>query len=349
MVKYCNNDLMEPMFSELISLGIYIIFGVMTTYFCIHACIQINIINKKTPFTKGLYYSQMIFFITALGYFIFRVPVNILNCFVSDRRIYLLFWLVMIVLFGLHYLTLILTLFYRLESVFSNTILQLSNKSKVLFYLNFGFLIVFGFTTVGLILANIYILIFYLLAFGIILLNLTVLAQILAWTFVSKLGKLNRNNKAVSTEMELKFMDTITKYAILSVTSVMFTTFVLLSIIYSALKSEWSYIDGVLQAIGAVLDVFIDTLCMYLSLSVNNRMYYYICWFCDIKCKLLCVKNYSNNKETRDTIKEMARQSTRLSVNTITSMGLNQTKSTGTSQIQRIPSQSPRCPSDNEH
>ena len=138
-----------------------------------------------------------------------------------------------------------------------------------------------------------------------------------------KLGKLNKSNKDVSTNEELKQMNLITKYAILSVISVMLTTLVIISIIYSYINNEWRYIDGAFQAITGAFDVLCDSLCMYLSLNINDKQYHYVCSLCDSECKIICAKCYTNNEETRNTIRENTKLHSIVSLTSLQSSALN--------------------------
>ena len=86
----------------------------------------------------------------------------------------------------------------------------------------------------------------------------------------------------------------------------MFTTIVGSTIFISSL-TNWGYWDAVIQANLFCFDVILDTICMALSLQLNNEKYLSLCFCCDKRLKLCCANIYNANDTTIENIKEMSR------------------------------------------
>eukprot|EP00483_Globobulimina_turgida_P007136 UN07150 len=118
-------------------------------------------------------------------------------------------------------------------------------------------------------------------------------AQFLAWMFVYKLFKIKAAvvNDQVSNNDLLKTMQ---KYSVLSVVSVMLTT---LYAVAAAIGSSMGFRHSIAVVLAVILclDVFIDSMCMTLSLKVNDKYYGMIC------C-LFTRSSNNNNKQFKRTL-----------------------------------------------
>ena len=95
--------------------------------------------------------------------------------------------------------------------------------------------------------------------------------QFMAWSFVCKLNRIGK---------------TMQKYAVLNIVSISFTTIYAVFAVICVFvhiemdHSELVYLEQTVLAVVVVMDVFIDTICMTLSLSVNDQYYRYCCYLC---------------------------------------------------------------------
>merc|ERR1712151_212208 len=104
--------------------------------------------------------------------------------------------------------------------------------------------------------------------------------QFMAWSFVFKLGKIGKSAQCTSNA------DTIRKYAVLNIVSISFTTiyavFGVICVSYRSSMNEFElvYLEQTVLAVVVVIDVFLDSICMTLSLNVNERYYHLCCFLC---------------------------------------------------------------------
>merc|ERR1712113_114019 len=83
-----------------------------------------------------------------------------------------------------------------------------------------------------------------------------------------------------SKEKGEQLIKTVKKYSILSVTSVMFSTLYSFAMIAISMTGIWTYFLSEGLAFVLCLDVFIDTICMILSLHINHKYYERLCCCC---------------------------------------------------------------------
>merc|ERR1711933_507088 len=111
---------------------------------------------------------------------------------------------------------------------------------------------------------------------GLIIFITIIISQYLAFTFVYNLQNIRRNIEELTND---KLLKTVKKYSVLSVISVMFSTlYALMMIIISLLGITFNHTIANITGCIICLDVFIDTLCMILSLNMNDKYYQRICF-----------------------------------------------------------------------
>merc|ERR1712154_524236 len=110
--------------------------------------------------------------------------------------------------------------------------------------------------------------------------------------FVYNLHRL-RKDAVDSKEKGEKLIKTVKKYSVLSVISVMFSTLFAFVMIFVSMTGIWTYFLSEGMAFVLCLDVFIDTICMILSLHINHKYYERLC-FCCIKKRTKPNKKLTN-------------------------------------------------------
>ncbi len=259
--------------SEMSLLGIYCLLESVQLTMCVISLKQLSNQKEKSP--KSLRISQWIFYLSALTFSLCRIPTTLCFCFALNY--YTPIWFILSLSYVVHLFGLLLILFSRLKFVFINTQYSLNRKTIYTLWLIFIFL---PFATA---LANAlggFGVISYSMVIGIqslMILIFLVTAQFLAWSFVYKLFQIKKKNvDGGQKEMNDTFLKTIKKYSVLSVVSVMFTTLYAVVAAVGFSISVKYYISAFLAATLCV-DVFIDTMCMTLSLKVNAKYYKMIC------------------------------------------------------------------------
>ena len=154
---------------------------------------------------------------------------------------------------------------------------------------------------------------------GIFIIIILITTQILAWMFVIKLTKLNKQtmrhsmDDTIPTINNHRLLRTIRKYAVLSIFSVMFTTFyAIISIIFTNLSGKYDYQLFAISAIILCADVFMDTLCMTLSLSMNSKYYQLLCscFHHNYKCCDLEMNGINTMHKIRASLASITKQAT---------------------------------------
>eukprot|EP01083_Nonionella_stella_P086592 240666_1 len=125
---------------------------------------------------------------------------------------------------------------------------------------------------------------FLLMALYLIILLL--FSQMLACTFVYKLYVLNRRTKTDSKDNSL--IELMTKYTLLAIISIIGTVSLLVILVLSSLAEQSS--DLVLvNHISQMSDVFLDVICVSLSMKFSANWYRRLCSGIDSKCRLCCL------------------------------------------------------------
>ena len=116
------------------------------------------------------------------------------------------------------------------------------------------------------------------LSIGLLIVGGLCLAQFLAFTFVYNLKQIRKDAKDANNATSESLLRTVKKYSKLSVISVMFSTvYALVMIVLGSLNIVWNRWTFEILAIILCLDVFIDSLCMMLSLHANDKYYRALC------------------------------------------------------------------------
>ena len=247
---------------------------------------KIQVGGSKTKFPKLMYIAFWIFYLSALLFAIFR-PINTaLWCFAPDFQG--ISHQILATMYAFHWYALILVLYSRLTHVFKDSAYAINRTT--LSILRISIIISFILVFICLVLQIWRIVHDWILfvSIGIVLIVLIIIAQFLAWTFVYKLWKINSDRVDIadkqdpkSQEVNVKMLRQVKKYSVLGVISVMFTTFYALVEIVASIFGYRSF--AVVETFGFMIamDMFVDTVCMALSLGVNNRYYKYLCFIFD--------------------------------------------------------------------
>eukprot|EP01084_Bolivina_argentea_P190803 327777_1 len=244
---------------------------------------QIRNFHKKNHFSFISLAAQLVFYFASIVFATSRILNSIFVLYGMYARF--ITYLLMVVSYSIHFFALLLILYSRLKSVFDESVQRL-NKTTV-YYLRF----LLTFLIFQLPLAVVFMLFLpvstLILYTALMLFLVLATAQCLSWMFVYKLYKINKEIDMV----ESKLLPTMKKYAILSMISVMFTTiYGIVSIIVSAIGDN-SYLSLAILGFILCIDVFVDTICMALSLKSNDRYYRRMCG-----CFLLSNKAVINQK-----------------------------------------------------
>ena len=291
-MKYCPKPALwynSPIIGHIIINGIITPFiGIIGIILSVISIYQLNRIKLKA----SLNYIQILFYMFGILYFIVQPIAGLLHCFGGEYAVYGTG--IITGSYCLHKLFFMLTLYKRLLITFDHSIFEISKVYIYIFRFNILILVILLVWTV-----LIYILHEYTLndlqitgyLIGLQLINIIITSQILAWTFVYRLNKLSellRNNKS----QDESYINTITKYSVLSIVSVTFTTLqpFILIISYTLFGAKSPRIYGEIITLCQCFDIFIDTICMQLSLGINMTKYAFICHYCDYNLRICCSK-----------------------------------------------------------
>eukprot|EP01084_Bolivina_argentea_P267061 453209_1 len=271
MSSNCQDD----MTYQMIILFLFIIIGCIQTVLCIISLYQVMQIHRKKHFTNLLLISQWIFYCSSLIFGISRICGNITWCFVPvyDNLTFML----CAVTYTIHWYALFI-LYSRLRQVFDDTLYQLNKTTVNIIQFTLGFLVV-GTVAINILLGlekgGVFVLRFCI---GLLVVAALIVAQFLSFIFVYNLRKIHKETILSSNKLHSnKMLETVRKYSILSVISVMASTCYSITIFMAAFGAINYEKSLAALTIFLVLDVFIDTICMTLSLSVNDTYFRRIC------------------------------------------------------------------------
>eukprot|EP01084_Bolivina_argentea_P269493 458045_1 len=252
--------------------SLYIIIETAQIILCSVALYQTMKLHKKKHFPILLLISQLIFYISALVFALARIYDTIFFCWIMDYQP--LSFATLGATYSIHWFALLFILYSRLQLVFDETEYKLKKCTVYIIWFLFTFIIVVS-AALNVMMAMgqpVTLLI------GLMLVIVLTTAQILSFTFVSKLQTLRQKTKELNRKTDLKLFETVRKYAVLSVISVMFSTFYAFVMIIAALIGIWTYWVSEILALVLVLDVFVDSLCMALSINLNEKYYKKLCF-----------------------------------------------------------------------
>jgi len=293
-MKYCPSPALwddAPFSESLIVFGITSFIGIIGIILSVIAMYQLHKIHKKDgKLPSSLYWTQIIFYILGIIYFISQPIGAFSHCVAGSYAVYGAG--TTIIVYGLHKMYLMFSLYKRLLVVFKESIFKISRTYINIFRINTVLLFMLVIWTIIILILyeyNLDSLQLLGLPIGIQLVNIIITSQILAWTFVYKLSKLTKQNQI---KQQIKLIQKITKYSVLSIISVMFTTCIpiALGIAFVFFGAKSPRISAVVQTLCQCFDIFLDTLCMLLTLQKNNNVYAFICFCCDVKLKKCCAK-----------------------------------------------------------
>mmetsp|Transcript_105434 Transcript_105434/g.128670 ORF Transcript_105434/g.128670 Transcript_105434/m.128670 type:complete len:340 (-) Transcript_105434:158-1177(-) len=295
-MKYCPSPALwddAPFSESLIVFGITSFIGIIGIILSVIAMYQLHKIHKKDgKLPSSLYWTQIIFYILGIIYFISQPIGAFSHCVAGSYAVYGAG--TTIIVYGLHKMYLMFSLYKRLLVVFKESIFKISRTYINIFRINTVLLFMLVIWTIIILILyeyNLDSLQLLGLPIGIQLVNIIITSQILAWTFVYRLNKLSellRNNKSEDES----YINTITKYSVLSIVSVTFTTLqpFILIISYTLFGAKSPRIYGEIITLCQCFDIFIDTICMQLSLGINMTKYAFICHYCDYNLRICCNK-----------------------------------------------------------
>eukprot|EP01084_Bolivina_argentea_P086252 155893_1 len=274
--------------SQMVLLSTYCIVELFQISLCIISFGQLRTTHKKRKFSKLSIFGFCLFYGSSFTFAISRIITTI--CFCFNTQCYIIPWSILFLSYMIHLFGLEFILYSRLKLIFHNTEESISHTCSILVYISWtlrigivsGVLIieiVFKMLSLSIILGTIGLCVFFTL----------IISQILAWLFVIKLRRINKQCQSsadISSNIEL--LNIIRRYAILSVIAVMFTSFYAVVVIISApisnISSHSNYVTSASQALMMSFDVALDTLCMVLSLAQNGNIYKRICALCHNNC-----------------------------------------------------------------
>ena len=253
-------------------LSMYCIIETVQLMMCVVALQQVmqSHRSRKTMSTP-LLLAIWVFYCSAILFAVSRVSTTLCYCFAP----YLLDipWNLVNFSYSIHLITLLFILFERLRSVFGWTACLRSLSATIILIFAAGSSMLILVAVEGGV-------DFYWMLIGLLVFAVLVIAQVLAWLLVYKLLQMRKNTIQSSQSSDEKVQQLVRKYAVLSVISVTFSTFAaLIIIVFSTTGATGSQRHFMAEFFAGFvsLDVFLDSLCMTLSLSVNDKHYRSIC------------------------------------------------------------------------
>lgn len=256
-------------------------------------------LNKTTDSTisKQIFRQQTLFYVTCIVYAISRLPDIITWCYYHESPINTITHIASTVCYGIHWTIYLVILYLRLYHVFKDSVLEISKcmNKLVLFIIissvPYGAFIVIGFIRIGFE-TGLLLYLFYLI-------GLLVFSQCLAFAFIHKLYKLNqyeRNNNDIfvnttrsNANERNDLTEIMTKYTVLALISIIGTTMIVIVYVIGSISGDAESPEiYLLSIVGQMLDVFIDVVCVSLSMKFYKSYYQRICKRIDIKCKDCC-------------------------------------------------------------
>merc|ERR1712228_652283 len=240
-------------------------------------------IHKERTFPRLILLSKWLFYISSIVYSIVEVLATIFYCFAP--KYYFIPRNLINIAYTLQWVGVLLIYFGRLKLVFKGTSYQLTNRLIHCFSISFFILFVLsiaciiGFYFDQVIIAN--------MMTGAILIVAVILSQALAWTFVRKLKAIQLHLGDENMIEREKLTKTVKKYSILSVTSVMGSSVTAISMLIAyflfavgIVPVAYIYSTTSIIRLVVVMDVFIDSLSMTLSLHTNEEYFKMLCCIC---------------------------------------------------------------------
>lgn len=237
-------------------------------------------INKKENFPKLLLISQWVFYLSSLLFAISRILTTIFNCW--SFKYQPITYNGLSITYIIHWFSFLLISYGRLRSVFQDTVYEINKKT--IYCLSFMFIFMFCFSIFVGILVSLGMEIGFVFG-GLVLIMVLITAQYLTWSFVHKLRKLRNVSSSDINNIDKtnQLSNTVKKYSVLSVISVTFSTLYVIILIILAVSGINFNVHWIIEVLALILclDVFIDSLCMSLTLKVNDKYYKYLCYICD--------------------------------------------------------------------
>ena len=263
-------------------LGIYSVVGTIQALISVFAAYQLINIHRSQKMSMLLISSSFMFYICTFIFGIMRIARTIFYCWKPEY--YFASWYILYYLYGLHLLALEAIFYARLKFLFDKTPFKISRNTAIAFWTQIALQLL-----IGLVLQTGWAFVILPVNVSFAIVAITVLltlitTQALAWMFVYKLKRVHQERQdSLDLSQNAELMTTIRKYAILAVTSVMVTLFYIL---YNFVTSEWSDSTYMISSYGlvVVVDIFMDTLCMTLSLEPNHKWYLKCCRCCHWNC-----------------------------------------------------------------
>ena len=252
---------------EIASISAYSLIGSIQILICVVALYQVRQIHKSITFPTLMLLSKWLFYLSSIAFSICRVVGTIAYCF--SPKYYTIPRNLLNVAYTVHWVGVLLIYFGRLKLVFNDTSHKVSSRTIHCFSITFIILFVLSIASIiGLYLGYAY---FNIIA-GLIVIAAVILSQVLAWTFVGKLKAIQHDVGMDNIAQRDKLTNTVKKYSVLSVTSVMGSSVTAMSILISlgTMREEDEYMVSTMIGLIAVMDVFVDSLCMTLSLYTND-------------------------------------------------------------------------------
>ena len=265
------------------SLCVFSVVGLLQFGLVIISLKQIMDLYHKSSYPKRLCISQWIFYITSLLFAICRILTSIFYCFINEYTIYPFDGIYLFIC--IHLFAFLVILYLRLRLVFDQSVHKLQRVTTYFIWFILTFLIT---AAIGLLVGMILFHISapskpYFACGAAIAFVFVITAQWLSWMFMCKMHKMRKMRTPLSgkidSDIDQRYINTIRKYGILSIISVMLTTtYIVMAVIL--VFSSASYEMNKFVAIILSLEVFIDSICMTLSLKVNERYFKYFCYWC---------------------------------------------------------------------
>lgn len=264
--------------SEMTLLGIFSIVETFQFALCIIAYFQMRKVQKDNGSMKrATRLALFIFYGCCIIFAVSRIATTITFCFAFEYND--IPWSILFLSYVIHLLSLEFVLFMRLRVVFDTTSESISKKYCYFTYFGWIIRLLMGLAALAMSIMQ--------MGSGPSILGMITLAmlytlfatQFLAWTFVWKLNKIRKcTTGSANIETDMKLLDTMRKYAVLSVVSVMSTTlYAIMTVIAAPVGQVHAYkIDAVLSVL-VCFDVFLHTTCMVLSIVANDGIYRMFC------------------------------------------------------------------------
>ena len=298
---------------EIASISAYSLIESVQILICVVALYEVRQLHKSITFPTLMLLSKWLFYLSSIAFSICRVVATIAYCF--SPKYYTIPRNLLNVAYTVHWVGVLLIYFGRLKLVFNDTSHKVSSRTIHCFSITFIILFVLSIASIiGLYLGYAY---FNIIA-GLIVIAAVILSQVLAWTFVGKLKAIQHDVGMDNIAQRDKLTNTVKKYSVLSVTSVTGSSVTALSILISlgTMREEDEYMVSTIIGLIAVMDVFVDSLCMTLSLYTNDKYFRKLCCICikgepdKILEKMKSISNRSPRSTISPSIAEMTTSTT---------------------------------------